>query len=230
MAKIDKEYKRDKICLRWVGEQYAVSLDHLQILFSRESARKYQMTRELMFINGAQKIVDRWYKNGWVEARKILTYQPKWIWLKRKGYKIAELKYPYREPSPGFLDHHWHTNAVRLHVEASEGNAIQWISERQLAKEFGGKKKHVADGAIVSQFEHKTIALEVELNRKSKRRWKLIMQRVKRDHDAVWYFTKDKIYTALQTAAKQADADQGKIKVYRFDKLLKNGEYATNIS
>ncbi len=112
---------RDLELLRFIGEQYAVTLPQLARLMGR-SERAARWLRE------------RWQRAGWVEGRALLVGEPVYVWLTRKGQRLASLDYKLWAPNPGALQHVRAVADVRLWLAGRRPEAT-WISERALARE-----------------------------------------------------------------------------------------------
>ena len=216
---ITKITERDLLVLRWVGEQYAVSIDHIGEILSRESESKEKIKEEFLSPRAVRWVLTRWKKTGLVVCKKLLVEQPQWVWLTKKGLKEVGLSYGYQEPSVGKLIHHWHVNAVRLHVENKKGDKAQWVSERKVNARIKKRKgKHVVDAEVL--YDNATIATEVELQRKSKRRLKAILWNLKSEYDAVWYFAAETCFPALTAAVQSVDRQRSTFVVYRLADIL----------
>lgn len=210
---------RDLVVLEWIGEQYAISGDHLQELLTRESERKKKIREGKLSPRAVRWVLQRWENNGWIERRKLLVEQPQWIWLTKKGLKTVGLNYKYMEPSVSRLNHIWYVNAVRLHVERKKGSKAHWVSERQVMSQREGKRGHLVDSEVI--YQDTQIATEVELVQKSAKRLKRILWGLKRDYQAVWYFVAEDCYTALATALKSVDRKGETFVVYRLADILR---------
>jgi len=162
--------ERDEATLRWIGEQYAIRLDHLQFLLGRSSGRGAQY-HNWIGEGAARDVVTRWKKAGWIALEKIRAKQPFWVWLTPKGLRKIGLPYKYvavSETALDRLDHLYAINSVRLDLETTEENP-RWVCERQLAmgvqRTKGKGVLHRPDGEIVQHDE--LIAIEVELSMKT---------------------------------------------------------------
>jgi hypothetical protein len=186
---------RDKQVLTWIGEQYAVRIDHLRLLMGRDAGKPTAEPGRVSRSN-AERRVRVWIKDGLVERKKIFIGQPAWIWLTRQGLGLLENDYRFLEPKVATLDHIHAVNQVRLWLEKHQGRELLWQSERELKYVFGRdektKTKHVPDGLITTGAG--TVALEVELTQKVATRLKRILLNLVRDYDTIWYFANDRAY------------------------------------
>jgi hypothetical protein len=90
---------RDAVVLKWIGEQYAVRLDQLQMLLGHRAQAPTQADG-LVSADTARRVITRWAKAGWVEHRRVFHRQPEWVWLTRAGMRLAGLEYFAGQPSP----------------------------------------------------------------------------------------------------------------------------------
>jgi len=138
---------RDAVVLKWIGEQYAVRLDQLQMLLGRRAQAPTQADG-LVSADTARRVVTSWAKAGWVEHRRVFHRQPEWVWLTRAGMRLAGLEYFAGSPSPVMLNHYRQANRVRLSVEERHP-AAGWTCERALkVKRQRDRDTHYADAEI----------------------------------------------------------------------------------
>src|SRR5919106_5425973 len=83
---------RDLELLSIVGEQYAVSLPQLARLMGRS-------------VHAARWLRSRWEAVGWVRGRALLVGQPVFVWLTRRGQRVAGSEFSLWRPNPGGLAH-----------------------------------------------------------------------------------------------------------------------------
>ncbi|GHO97241.1 hypothetical protein KSF_072890 [Reticulibacter mediterranei] len=165
--------KRDCFALIWIGHQYGIRLDHLQLLLGRFPGRGATYTN---WISGSatRDVVTRWEKEGLVRVERLEVDGPFWIWLTPKGLRRMGLSYTYRDlrklkdVKGEDLTHLYAINAIRLDIEADEPEA-HWISERALRQGQirlkGQTLLHRPDGVVVFP-DGKTVAIEAELSMK----------------------------------------------------------------
>jgi hypothetical protein len=211
--------ERDMYILNWVGEMYAASVDHLCVLGALKSEDGFAQSQGKLGGSAIKNLYRRWSQAGWIEKQKLLAGKPPWIWLSRRGLQHIGLAYPYREPSLGRLKHIHCVNAVRLYVERKLGDAAQWVSERdinQARKEAG--KKHLVDGEVI--YQGIRIAVEVELNRKSHKRLASILNELKRDYQAIWYFAAGSCFKTVKTAVERIDPHEETFVLYHLYDVL----------
>jgi hypothetical protein len=205
--------ERDMYVLQWIGQMYAARLDQIQVLGALKSDDVAIQETGKLGDSAVKNLYRRWLKAGWIEKQKLLVGRPQWLWLSRTGLQHVGLAYAYRSPSLARLRHIYWVNAVRLYVEQRLGDSAQWVSERdinQARKE--AHKKHLVDGEVL--FQGMRIAIEVELNRKSQKRLASILQELKRDYEAVWYFADEACWQTVQTAMKHIGSHQDTFVLY----------------
>ena len=192
---------RDLALLRWIGEQYAIRFDHLQVLATRYSA---DLPNEVLGYHGVYGLSSRWVKLGLVERKKIFVGHPMWLWLTKKGLETAGLEHPYKVPAISRFAHVHAVNGVRLHVEAKVGDSARWICEREanaLRKEAG--QTHLIDGLVEYPDEDEIVGVEVELTQKRQTRLDSILKELRANYKSVWYFASDEAYSAVESAIKR---------------------------
>ena len=164
--------ERDLRLLRFIGEQYAVTLPQLATLMGRS-------------LHAARWLRERWQRVGWVEGRAVLVGQPVFVWLTRRGRRAAGVEHPLWRPTPGALAHVAAVNDVRLDVERRHPEAA-WVSERDLRRGDPRPRVHRPDGVVV--IGGREVAVEVELTQKERRRAARIMRELVAGYGSVAYF------------------------------------------
>lgn len=201
---------RDRTCLEWITQQYAICLDHLAILLAREALEKRH--EDLQRIDGevtqkrAREIVRRWEQMGLAEHKQFTADDPEWVWPSTTCLQMvaSELgQFQRYIPSLAKLEHLYWVNHSRLYVEQLEG--VTWQSEREIRAGYpklkaGQTHPHTPD-AILINAESKRVALEVELSVKSYSRLdKILKKYVESDFDKVWYFALGRAETVVKKA------------------------------
>src|SRR5918999_2648834 len=79
---------RDLELLSIVGEQYALSLPHLARLMGRS-------------LHAARWLRSRWERAGWAKGRAVVVGEPVFVWLTRRGQRIASSEYSLWRPNRG---------------------------------------------------------------------------------------------------------------------------------
>jgi len=211
--------ERDQAALRWIAQQYAVRLDHLQVVLARllnEQQRAKLKEEGKLTERRAQDVVDRWVTLGLVKTRYFLAGEPPWIWVSAEGLTFLHLQpqMRYYEPKPATLAHLHACNQARLAYPRLERERRQrqgmpapegmtWKGEREIRAEQeplskGQKPPHLPDAIVVTTGQAVT-AIEVELTMKTYAR----LDRILRDlaanqrYTAIWYFTPSKVKIAL---------------------------------
>src|SRR4051795_1824456 len=169
--------ERDLRLLRWVAEQYAVSIPQLARLMGRSE-------------HAARWLRGRWQRAGWAQGRTVLVGRPVFVWLTRDGSRVAGAGFKIWEPNAGALAHIEAVNDVRLLVAQRRPGAV-WVCERELTARplpgAPGVRAHRPD-AVVRVEAGRRVAVEVELTLKSRARLERIVGQLLGEFDAVSYF------------------------------------------
>lgn len=125
--------ERDLVVLPWIGDQYAVRLDQIHALLSRQPLGT---TKENMRVaeTTVRHCLERWRRAGVAQSMALVVGEPGWVWLTREGQRLAGLEYPFWTLSLSHLDHLYACNQAQLWVEAQKPGA-GWRSERALRSE-----------------------------------------------------------------------------------------------
>ncbi len=161
---------RDELVLTWIGQQYAMRLDHIQELFGQCSGSGATQQNRISE-SATRNVIARWKKARWVQARRIDAQEPLWVWLTKEGLRRAGLTYQYQSLdalSKHDRDHLYAITAIRLALDnGTEG--IEWTSERTLlqgVKRVAGYQRIHRPDAVFA-YGDTLIAIEVELSRKT---------------------------------------------------------------
>lgn len=228
-----QQTERDESVLSWIGEQFAIREDHLQILAARHTPaldlQKLKDPYRLTVSGVRESLYRRWQRMGWIERRKILHGYPMWVWLSRKGVATFSPSYPYREPKVARLNHIHQVNVVRLYYEARLGASMTWVCERTVnAQRKKAGAKHVVDGEV--HYLDKIYAVEVELTTKSQSRLDSILSELARDYQGVYYLASTDCYQAVEDAISRLTPDtQKRFRLYPLEDISAR-VYAGNIS
>jgi len=220
---------RDMETLQWIAEQYAIAIDHLQILLNRlrdpeltgpETKEEGTLTEKR-----ALKIVRRWQTMGLAERKHIMHGEPQWVWLTPLGLKLVEEEtgeFRSYTPNAATINHLYWTNHARLFVEQKRPND-GWISERELRAsqektQAGVKRPHTPDALVVTE-KGKKIAVEIELSTKIQTRLEKILEELATsEYNTVWYFVQGRVKKLVEKAV--ADSQHpNKFAVYDFDDI-----------
>ena len=162
---------RDIETLRWLAEQYAGRIDHLQRLLGCGERQ-------------AQRVIARLRAHDLVRYELLAAGEPRWVIPAPAGLRLSLTGFRPWRPNLMLLAHCAAVNDVRLHIEERSPDAV-WTSERQLARKQG-TKGHLPDGVVL--LEGKQVAIEVELTPKSKTRTTAIIIQLCSTYDTVLYF------------------------------------------
>ena len=211
--------ERDLWALQWIGAQYAVRVDQLQVLLGRVPQGTLQVAGQLAPTT-TRHIVQRWVRAGVIGYQKILVQEPGWIWLTRAGLLTAGLPYRPYVPGAAGLRHLYWVNQARLRTEDRRPEA-HWVSERALWYQAeaartlpeAGAPRQVPDGQV--ELDGRTvIAVEVELSVKKSERLKVIVSDRVRHYAGVWYFVTPQTRAAVRSVVAQLDPQaQSKVRL-----------------
>lgn len=162
---------RDIEILRWLAEQYAGRIDHIQGLLGCGERQ-------------AQRVIARLRAHNLVHYELLATREPRWVIPATAGLRLSLTGFRLWSPNLTLLAHCAAVNDVRLHIEGRSPDAV-WTSERQLARKHG-TKGHLPDGVVA--VDGKRVAIEVELTPKSKARTTKIISELCAGYDTVLYF------------------------------------------
>jgi len=185
--------ERDLALLRWVGDQYAVSLPQLARLMGRSE-------------HAARWLRARWHRAGLVEGHALLVGRPVFVWLTREGSRVAAVDYKPWVPNAGMVAHIEAVNETRLWVAERRPGAA-WTCERALTSQGTPgslrSRSHRPD-AVLQVDDGRRIAIEVELTLKSRARLEQIVARLLAEFDAAWYFAAADVGRALEPLAQRS--------------------------
>jgi hypothetical protein len=178
-----------------VGEQYALSMPQLARLMGRT-------------LHAARWLRSRWERAGWARGRVVLVGQPVFVWLTRRGQRIAGSEYSLWRPNPGALAHIAAVTDVRLWVAQHHPQA-GWVCERELAR--GGRLtatggQHRPDGLVV--LDGRELPVEVELSHKRPARRERIMRELVARYGQAVYFAPDGPRQRLEETARSIGSER----------------------
>ena len=90
---------RDELVLTWIGQQYAMHLDQIQELLAQHADHGTTHGNQITE-STTRNVIARWKKAGWVNARRIDTEEPLWVWLTKEGLRRIGLTYCTRASMP----------------------------------------------------------------------------------------------------------------------------------
>ena len=180
---------RDLELLAIVGEQYALSLPQLARLMGRS-------------LHAARWLRSRWERAGWAKGRAIVVGEPVFVWLTRRGQRLAGSEYPLWRPNPGALAHIAAVTEVRLWV-AQRHSQAEWVCERELAREAqltGTNGRHRPDALVI--LDGRELPVEVELSHKRPARRERIMRELVARYGQAVYFAAEGPRQGLEQTAR----------------------------
>lgn len=182
--------ERDRELLLLIGEQYAITVAQLARLIGRTERT-------------ARWLRDRWRKAGWIESRQLEAGGAAFLWLSRRGSRIARSPYRTWQPNPALAAHIEAVTDTRLLLER-QLRLGSWRCERELAKTYGWRSQtrlHLPD-ALLERGEGR-IAIEVELSLKSRARLAAILADLGDRYQQVWYFAAPRLVPTLRELAAE---------------------------
>ena len=199
---------RDRICLPWIAEQYAIRLDQLQRLLFRhtpeQDRHKLKPGTDRLSLERTYDTLDRWRQRGLIEHDAILNREKLWIWLSRRGLREIGSPFSYGNGQPASLriPHLYYINQVRLTVETRRPED-SWVSERAIRHKQGRRTKgasipHTPDGLSITKAGKQT-AIEVEWSSKDEEPLDKTLYELATTYKSVWYFATGARTTLLQT-------------------------------
>ena len=199
---------RDVQVLTWVGQMYAVRLDILRRLLSREMdedsrrrAYKYHLERaqeegkeleipeeKLLAESTVYQILRRWKEADLIETAQVVGGEQIYIWLTQKGIEAVGFPFRANAPSLSLVKHIHAVTKVRLRLEELHPDGT-WVSERELTRRINRlneqeRKKidHLPDGELDLP-DGKKLVIEVELSVKTEQRIISIMLGLKKRYE-----------------------------------------------
>jgi hypothetical protein len=110
--------ERDRVLLRFVGEQYLVTLPQLAYLANRCPRT-------------ARWLRTRWQRAGLADAAPLLVDEPTVLWVTRRG--LAALELPWKSVRPSYASVQTAATLVELRLAAQERYPhATWLSRRML--------------------------------------------------------------------------------------------------
>src|SRR5919106_306056 len=186
---------RDLELLSIVGEQYALSLPQLARLMGRS-------------LHAARWLRSRWERAGWAKGRAVVVGEPVFVWLTRRGQRIAASEYSPWRPNPGALAHIAAVTDVRFWVAERHPRA-DWVCERELAREArltGSGAQHRPDGLVV--LDGRELPVEVELSHKRPARRERIMRELVARYGQAVYFAPTGPRQQLEQTARSIGSER----------------------
>ncbi len=201
--------------LRWIGEQEAVTYDHISQLLGTLSTRA---TKEIGILSASAttQVLSNWLELGLIEQRKIIAMTPPWVWLTTHGLRELGFDFNFSSPRLSELPHIHAINFIRLLTEQQTVDA-QWISQRHLQAEQPKRTRgldlpHLPDALVLR--ENARYAIEIELTAKSQIRLASILQELVLSYDLVFYYASAEAAHAVRTALLNlSEAEQKQVRI-----------------
>ena len=159
-------------------------------------------------LHAARWLRSRWERAGWAQGRAVLLGQPVFVWLTRRGQRLAGSEYSLWRPNAGALAHIAAVTEVRLWVAQRHPRAA-WVCERELAREAhltGTSGQHRPDGLVV--LDGREVPVEVELSHKRRARRERIMRELVARYGQAVYFAPDGPRQRLEETARSIGSER----------------------
>lgn len=177
---------RDLFALTWISHQYAIRLDHLQVLLGQHKGASVS-------IGATRKKVCRWIEAGWVEARKFLSFEPSWVWPTEEGLSKVDLSYKYKDFNELYtildLQHLAAVNTLRLHTSEDWTSQRQFFQRQRLQEiEYSYESLHGVDAEVrLPDGEIIAVKVQMRLNPLVDLE-KTLIELLRSPYTQVWYF------------------------------------------
>ena len=207
-AGIPRLTPRDVEALRWVGDQYACRLDHLQVVLGR------LRSGHPISASSARAVLERWESQGLAARRSMLQGQAPWVWLTPRGLRTARLPYAPWTPTISSLWRAEGVNAVRLFLERRLAGT--WRSERTLR--LGQPRLALVPAAELVDPAGSLISVEVEAEPRSPAARAAMMRTLAGQSDALWWFASAEAWAGVhQTVCHLAPEYRALVRVYALE-------------
>ena len=184
--------ERDLALLPVIAAQCAITQSQLARLLGRSE-------------HTARSLRARWQRAGWIESRVLMVGVPPFIWLTPAGQRVCGVDWkPWRPSALGRLPHLAACTDARLMVAERVPEAV-WTSERELLRAARlndvTRSRHMPDAEVT--IGERTVAIEVELTAKERKRTELIVLSLLGRYDAVCYFAVGATRRQLEAIARK---------------------------
>ncbi len=180
---------RDLLVLRWLCEQYAARLDHLEVLTGRCKGQVEALLRPMRTF-------------GFVRMWRIVVGEPTWVLPTDAGLRRCELPYEEMTPRSTNLPHLAAVNEVRLHVQMHVPESV-WVSRREL---MHGRHKGVCVPHGLVLFNGHRAAIEVRLDAEPVAVMSKRLERLERRFEQVYYYCAPRPHRQLTALKKRGEA------------------------
>jgi hypothetical protein len=221
---------RDLVALQWIGEQYGVRLDQLQVLLGRATAaRDDRSPYEPLSDTAARKVAKRWVDYDLARIWSKISGESPWVFLSRHGLRELGFSYAYWEADFDKIKHPFWVNEVRLYIERPGGRG-KWISERAIKRQHRhalriGGRVHYVDGEIErvdQEGETYLIGIEVERTPKSPGDLSEILTALVRSeiYEIVYYFTNQETRPGVERVlSRLPDHEKEKVRIFDLEEI-----------
>jgi hypothetical protein len=184
--------ERDLALLPLIAAQCAITQGQLARLLNRSD-------------HTARSLRARWQRAGWIDSRVLMVGVSPFIWLTPAGQRVCGVDWkPWRPSALGRLPHLAACTDARLMVAERVPEAV-WTSERELLRAARlndvPRTRHMPDAEVA--IGERTVAIEIELTAKERKRTELIILSLLARYDAVCYFAVGAARRQLEEIARK---------------------------
>jgi hypothetical protein len=175
--------RRDVQVLRWLGEQYGLDLATFGELLAYLSP---EAIRGADHIANARRYARRLERLGYAGRRTVAG--ERWVFPTAAGLEFAGLPFDEWQPRGWMLPHARGVARLRMRLERAYPGSL-WESERTIRdRQSKAKvKRRVPDG-VLELSSRSRIGIELELTRKSRKRYAETLAAVDSGLDGYWWF------------------------------------------
>jgi WD40 repeat protein len=198
---------RDLYVLTLLGQQRALSLDHLSRFLSLfEGKAGTEQSTNLK--STTHNLIEHLQHAGLIQLRKCGKNTPGWIWLTKEGMHLAGLSsVSWKRPKRRTLSTIYAANAVRLYFAEHEPES-SWLSRQQFRNTDTTRESYPAPTAILETKNGKRIAIHImlRLTRTEEQITAHMLQQLKQgcsekpSYNALWYYATADVARKLRTA------------------------------
>jgi hypothetical protein len=191
--------RRDVAVLRWLGEQYGLDLitfGELLAYLNPEAARSAD------HLANARRYARRLERLGYADRRTVAG--ERWIFPTAAGLEFAGLPFDEWRPVGWKLPHTRGVARLRMQLELAHPGSL-WESERSIRdRQVKAKTRGRVPDGILELPSRSRIGVELELTRKSRKRYAETLAAVDPRLDGYWWFVPPGEVEWLTTYLRQA--------------------------
>lgn len=224
--------RRKRACLRWVAEQFTVSIpDFIRVL------NLHPDTRKPLGYDSGWRVMKRFKDEGLIATKQVHPDLPQFIYLTEQGLKQLDLAFPFYEPRtyeyveqvdkatgevyPVLLGKAiFHTDAVnkaRLYFEERYGD-VGWRSERLIRqderREAASKWEHRPDAQAFPEEKHTSVQAE-NTNKGISRLEDILLYQWLTFEQTYYFCTNASTYALVRDKVQELDPDLSHFKLVK---------------